>query len=346
MNNIYCIYEESTIRDAMEKIDKNLIGAVFVVSKTNKVLGIVTDGIIRRAILKDFILSDKITKIYSDEFKSVSKFVSKKKAKDIMLKYRIRQIPILGDDNSFEGIYFLDDIIKHDIKKNYVFILAGGLGTRLRPLTEILPKPMLELGGKPILLRIIESFKEYGFINFIISLNYKGEIIEEYFGNGKNFGVNIEYVKESRKLGTAGSIDLAREKLVDDFIVINGDIITGVDYENMLEHHQKSNNKITVGTRLYEYKIPYGVLVTDEISISSLEEKPTYCYNVNAGIYALKPEVIKNIPCNEEYNMTQLIESVIQEDGKCGVYNITEYWADIGQMDDFKRANEEVNRFF
>lgn len=345
-NDVYCVSVNSTLKDTMKSIDKNLIGAALVTDDEGRVRGIITDGIIRRAILKGFKIEDSIKKIYSSEFKYIDKRVNKKKAKEIMLKYNIRQLPLLDEERKLQELYFLDDIISYDEKENYVFILAGGLGTRLRPLTENVPKPMLKIGGKPILERIIEQFKEFGFKNFIISLNYKGEIIEEYFKDGREFHVNIEYVRENKKLGTAGSIKLAERKITKPFIVINGDILTGIDFDAFLNYHEENNFDITVGARNYEMKVPYGVMNTEDNLIKSLEEKPTYTFYINSGVYALNENVVKYIPENEEYNMTDLVEAIINNNEKAGVYQITEYWSDIGRMEDFKKANEDVKKFF
>lgn len=330
----------------MESIDKNLIGAVFITDSNSKVIGVVTDGNVRRAILKGYRIEDSVKNIYHTDFKYVNTLVSKQKVKEKMLKYNIRQLPLLDEQGKLIDLYFLDNIISYEKKDNYVFILAGGLGTRLRPLTENMPKPMLKIGGKPILERIIEQFKEYGFSNFIISINYKGEIIEEYFKDGKEFDVNIQYVKEEKKLGTAGSINLAKDKLNKDFVVINGDILTGIDFECMLNHHIENKYQVTAGARNYEMKVPYGVMITENKFIKSLEEKPTYNFYINSGVYVLSKDVIKYIPDDKEYDMTNLIEDVIKNEGKCGTYNITEYWSDIGQIEDYKKANEDVNKFF
>jgi dTDP-glucose pyrophosphorylase len=342
----YCISENETIKETMQTIDRNLIGGAFVVDENTKVKGVVTDGNIRRALLKGYNLNDSIYGIYSENYKYVNKFVSKKKVKEMMLKYKIRQVPVLDDYGRIIDLYFLDDILSYDEKDNYVFILAGGLGTRLRPLTENMPKPMLKLGEKPILENIIEQFKEYGYRKFIISLNYKGNIIEDYFGDGREFDVKIEYVKETKKLGTAGSIALAKDKLTKPFIVINGDILTSIDFDALLSHHVTNNFDITVGARNYEIKVPYGVMVIKENLITSLEEKPTYSFHINSGVYVLSESVTKYIPENQMYNMTDLIEDVIQNNGRAGIYKITEYWSDIGQIDDFKKANEDIKKFF
>lgn len=342
----YCIGASSTIKEAMKVIDKNLTGGALVVNENNELVGTITDGDIRRAILKGCSINEGIENTYFKNFKFVTEQHSKKKAKEYMLNNKIRQVPVIDKDKKLIDLYFLDDIISYDKKDNYVFILAGGLGTRLRPLTETVPKPMLTVGDKPILELIIEQFKEYGFRNFIISLNYKGEIIEEYFKDGKEFDVNIEYIRETKKLGTAGSISLVNEKFTKPFIVINGDILTGIDFDKFLNHHIKNNFNITVGVRNYEINIPYGVLVTDNMLIESLEEKPTYKFHINGGVYAVNPEITKYIQQDKVYNMTDLIEDAMNNEYKSGIYEITEYWTDIGQIDDYRKANTDIHKFF
>jgi len=342
----YCIGTNSTIKEAMKVIDKNLTGGALVVNENNELVGTITDGDIRRAILKGRSINEGIESTYFKNFKFVTEQHSKKKAKEYMLSNKIRQVPVIDKNKKLIDLYFLDDIISYDKKDNYVFILAGGLGTRLRPLTETVPKPMLTVGDKPILELIIEQFKEYGFRNFIVSLNYKGEIIEEYFKDGKEFDVNIEYIRETKKLGTAGSIALVKEKFTKPFIVINGDILTGIDFDKFLNHHMKNNFNITVGVRNYEINVPYGVLVTDNMFIESLEEKPTYKFHINGGVYAVNPEITKYIQEDEVYNMTDLIEDAMRNEYKSGIYEITEYWTDIGQIDDYRKANTDIHKFF
>jgi dTDP-glucose pyrophosphorylase len=342
----YCIGVNSTIKEAMVVIDKNLTGGALVVNEESELVGTITDGDIRRAILRDCSINESIEGTYFKKFKFVTEMHSKKKAKEYMLSNNIRQVPVIDSDKKLTDLYFLDDILSYDIKENYVFILAGGLGTRLMPLTENVPKPMLKVGDKPILELIIDQFKEFGFRNFIISVNYKGEIIEDYFKNGSEFGVNIEYIRETKKLGTAGSIALVKEKFTKPLIVINGDILTGIDFEKFLNHHMKNRFNITVGVRNYEMIVPYGVVNTDNMLIESLEEKPTYNFNISGGVYAINPEIIKYINEDEVYNMTDLIEDAINNNHTSGVYEITEYWKDIGQIEDYRKANRDIHKFF
>lgn len=342
----YCIYENDTIKNAMKKIDKNLIGAALVLDDEKKVIGIVTDGDIRRAILSDKVLENKIIDIYNKNFKYVTENQSKKKAKEFMISNKIRQLPVLDENYKLKDMYFLDDLACCENKDNYVFILAGGLGTRLRPLTETVPKPMLLVGDKPILEVIIEQFKNYGFNNFIISLNYMGEIIENHFKDGKHMGVNIKYVKETKKLGTAGSIRLASKIFKKPFIVINGDILTGMDFDAFLMYHKTGSFDITVGVRNYEINVPYGVINAENNIIKSLKEKPSFSYFINSGVYVVNPNLIKLIPDGKIYNMTDLINDSLKCNHKSGVYNISEYWVDIGQHEEYKKANEDFNKVF
>ena len=183
-------------------------------------------------------------------------------------------------------------------------------------------------------------------MNFIISINYKGEIIEEYFKDGSEFDVNIEYIKETKKLGTAGSIALVKQKFTKPFIVINGDILTGIDFDKFLNHHMENNFNITVGVRNYEVNVPYGVVVTDNMLIESLEEKPTYNFNINGGVYVVNPDIVKYIKEDEVYNMTDLIDDAISNKCTSGIYEISEYWKDIGQIEDYRKANADVHKFF
>lgn len=342
----YCLNKHSSIKEALQVIDKNVTGAAVVLNDNVEIYGIVTDGDIRRALLKGLNLNDEVQEICNTNYKFLESCVSKKKAKEFMLQHKIRQIPIINEEKKLIDIYILDDLLSYDKKDNYVFILAGGLGTRLRPLTENVPKPMLEIGGKPILERIINQFKDYGFFNFLISINYKGEVIEDYFKDGKNFDVNIKYIKETKKLGTAGSIKLAKNTINKPFIVINGDILTSIDFDYFLKYHMDNKFQITVGVRNYEIKVPYGVMVSDNLNIKEIKEKPVYSFNINSGVYAMDPSAIDYIPENEFYNMTDLINDILKHKKNAGIYNISEYWSDIGRMDDFNKANDEVDKIF
>lgn len=256
-------------------------------------------------------------------------------------------LPIVNENKKVISYFEIDDLIDFNKldKDNPVLIMAGGLGTRLLPLTENIPKPMLKVGNKPILETIISQFKNYGFKNIFISVNYKADIIENYFKDGKEFGVSIKYIKENRRLGTAGAIKLAEKYLKNPFFVINGDIITNVNFYNLLKYHSENSYKMTIGSRIYETQIPYGVLNIKNSTVTSIDEKPISNYLVSGGVYVLNPELIKNIPENQYFDITQLIDVSISNNEKVGSYPITDYWMDIGKLDDYQKANNDVKNF-
>jgi len=341
--------EQVTIREVLKKLDLNAMGTVIVVDDNNKLLGTITDGDIRRALLRGMIIEDKITDIYKkDCFFFVQGQYNEDDARELFNDFNIRVIPIVGEDKSIEG--FLNNkefhmLRKHD-EKTPVLIMAGGLGSRLKPLTDDIPKPMLKVGNKPIIQTIIEQFRGKGYKNILISVNYKAEIIEDYFGDGSNFGVNITYIREEKRLGTGGAIKLAEKYLDRPFFVINGDILTNVKFNNMIDFHKKNNFVMTIGSRIYELQVPYGVLNMDELSVSSLVEKPVYTYFVNGGIYVLNPDVINYIPNGEYFDITQLIDKLLLDEQNVGSFPIHEYWMDIGKLEDYHKANQEIYKYF
>lgn len=268
--------------------------------------------------------------------------------KKYFIDNKIKLIPVVDKYKKVIGYYEIDDFINYNTmeKDNPVLIMAGGLGTRLKPLTDEIPKPMLRVGNKPILQTIIEQFKEFGFTNILISVNYKADIIENYFRDGKDFGVSIKYIKETKRLGTAGAIKLAEKYLDGSFFVINGDILTNVNFHNLLQYHENSGAAMTIGSRTYETQVPYGVLSVDEACVTSLHEKPVYSYVVSGGIYVLNSEVIKNIPNNEYFDITELINKLMNGNEKVVSFPISDYWMDIGKIEDYYKANDDIQNLF
>ncbi|WP_017211315.1 nucleotidyltransferase family protein [Clostridium beijerinckii] len=342
------IQENTKIIDAMGLIDKNAKGILIVVDSFNKILGTITDGDIRRAILGEKSIKTPIKELYNKECIYVYENKNINSIKRCFIENKIKFIPVVDNNKEVIDYYEIDDFINYNTmeKDNPVLIMAGGLGTRLKPLTDEIPKPMLKVGSKPILQSIIEQFKEYGFTNILISVNYKANIIENYFRDGRDFGVSIKYIKETKRLGTAGAIKLAEEYLNKPFFVINGDILTSVSFHNMLQYHQNNKALMTVGSRVYETQVPYGVLGVEETCITSLHEKPVYSYNVSGGIYVLNPEVIKNIPRNEYFDITELINKIINENGRISSFPISDYWIDIGKVEDYYKANDDIHNLF
>ena len=219
--------------------------------------------------------------------------------------------------------------------------MLGGLGTRLRPLTNEIPKPMLKVGNKPIVETIVDSFKQYGYKNFIFSVNYKKEVIQNYFQTGEAFGVYIDYVEEEKRMGTAGALSLIENRPVEPFFVMNGDLLTQVNFNQLMQFHVEQGAVATMCVREYEYQVPYGVIETNGTDLIAIKEKPIHRSFVNAGIYVLSPEVFEYIPHDMFYDMPTLFDALIAAGKKTSVFPIHEYWLDIGQVDDFQRANEK-----
>lgn len=344
-NNIF-IFENNSIIDALNKINDNNTGTVIVIDEDRKLLGTLTDGDIRRALINNLPLCSSIENIYNRNCKYVCGNFSEEDIQSILKMY-IKVIPVV-DTNKIviDYVELKDFFYKEDSKENSVLIMAGGLGTRLRPLTDDIPKPMLKVGDKPILQIIIEQFRKYGYKNIFISVNYKSDFIKSYFRDGSDFGVNIKYIEENKRLGTAGAIRLAEKYLGNSFFVINGDILTNVNFESLMEYHTKHKFDMTIGSRSYEMQVPYGVICMKELCVTSLDEKPIYNFIVNGGVYVLNPNIIKNIPKDEYYDITQLINMLINENRRIGSFPIEEYWMDIGKIEDYHKANEDIKNIF
>ncbi len=340
--------ENSSIKEALEIIDKGSIKFAIVVDNNDRLLGTITDGDIRRGILAGKGIDDTIKSIYFKKPTVATLKDSKDDIINICTTKKIYQIPIVNEDNKVIDIVILDELLKPKVRGNKVILMVGGLGTRLRPLTNNTPKPMLPVGGKPILQTIVEKFVKHGFINIIMCVGYKSNIIQDYFGDGSKFGANIEYVLEDKRMGTAGALSLLNEAQLpkEPFFVMNGDLLTNVNFENLLYFHTKSNSLATMCVREYSYQVPYGVVNVKDNYISSIEEKPTFSFFVNAGIYMLNPKAIDFIPKNEFYDMPTLFEELIKNNKKTTSFPLKEYWLDIGHIEEYEKANKEYKEVF
>ena len=338
----------STIREALQIIDSGAVKFAIVVDKNDKLIGTITDGDIRRAILDGKNLDDTIETIYFKEPTVVTINHSKEEIINLCTSKKIYQIPVIDDDGHVVSIHLLDELLKPDIHPNKVVLMVGGLGTRLRPLTENTPKPMLHVGGKPILQTIVEKFVSYGFVNIVMCVGYKSNIIQDFFGDGSKFGANIEYVLEEKRMGTAGALSLLKneKKPKEPFFVMNGDLLTNVNFEHLLEFHQENNAMATMCVREYDFQVPYGVVNVENGKILSIEEKPTQKFFVSAGIYMLSPECLKHIPENEFYDMPTLFEKLIELQKNIISFPLREYWLDIGRIEEYEKANLEYKSVF
>lgn len=337
---------KTTILDTMKQIDQTALQIALVVDEEYKLLGTVTDGDVRRGILKGIPLNEPISRIMNTNPSTLSEESSFNNIKRMFKKKKLRQIPLVDKNNRIIDLLFSDTLLDNVALDNWVVLMAGGLGTRLKPLTENVPKPMLTVGSKPILQSILENFIDFGFHQFFFSVNYKKELIKNYFGNGLKWGISIDYLDENQRLGTAGALSLFKEKPTKPIIVMNGDILTKVNFQQLLQFHEENKSIATMCVREYNYQIPYGVVRTDGTNLSSIEEKPTETYFVNAGIYIINPEALEHIPNGEFYDMPTLFETLIEKNKKTSVFPIREYWIDIGRMNDFERANMEFSEVF
>ncbi len=338
---------ENSVGDAIKVIDESSLRTALVVDEHFKLLGIVTDGDIRRGLLRGVNLDSNICEVVNRTPKVSTMESSKKERLAILKEHDLLSLPIVNDLNEVVGLDLLPSLTEKNVKNNIVFLMAGGFGQRLRPLTEDCPKPLLNVGSKPILESILDRFSSFGFHNFYLSLHYLPEKIKSHFGNGENWDVSIKYVHEETPLGTAGALSLLPETIPDEpIIVMNGDLLTKVNFENLLEFHKSSMNQITMAVREYSFQVPYGVVKHTAGRIESLEEKPKHQFFVNAGIYVIEPNVIKSMARNKKVDMTELLDQQLSEKKNLSMFPIHEYWLDIGQMNDFKTAQREFERHF
>lgn len=336
----------STIKEALQIIDSGAMQIALVVDESDKLLGTLTDGDIRRGLLKGLDLNSKVDSIVFKNPTVAKISDTKEEILKLALAKKLHQIPIVDENGKILGIQEIEELIKPKEKINRVVLMVGGLGTRLRPLTENTPKPMLEVGKKPILQTIVEKFAEYGYTNIVMCVNYKSHIIQDYFEDGTRFGVNIEYVLEEQRMGTAGALSLLKEKPTEPFFVMNGDLLTNVNFEHLHNYHISNKAMGTMCVREYDFQVPYGVVNIEDSKILSIEEKPTHKFFVSAGIYMLSPEALDYIPQNQFYDMPTLFEKIIDTKKNAISFPLREYWLDIGRIEEYKKANEEYDEVF
>lgn len=335
----------TSIREVLETIDRGTMQIALVV-ENERLVGTITDGDIRRAILAGRGLDDSIAGTFNA--RPVKGYVSQPK-EDLLqmaLASGVKQVPMVDGDGLLVGIEFVEDYLRVSEKPNRVVVMAGGLGTRLRPLTDKTPKPLLKVGSKPILETILRNFTRYGFRNIFLSVNYKAEQIQDYFQDGQAFGAKLRYLVETQRLGTAGALSLLPEDPEEPVIIMNGDLLTNVNFEHLLNYHLLSGASATMCVRDYELQVPYGVVHTEGATIQNIEEKPIHRYYVNAGIYVLSPEVLRQIPRDSFFDMPQLFQKLIKDKVKTCSFPVREYWMDIGQPADFEQANDEYEEVF
>lgn len=337
----------SSLETAIQVLQSGAMRVVLVVDRNRKLLGTVTDGDIRRALIKHVEMQCEVEKVMNSEPITALVSDSPDAVMFKMKKQDLLHIPLVDNEDTLVGLETLQHLLSVKRYDNPVFLMAGGFGTRLRPLTEKKPKPLLNVGGQPILETIIKRFIESGFHNFYISTHYKAEMIREHFGDGANWGIKIEYLHEDKPLGTAGSLGLLPDSIPDlPLIMMNSDLLTRVNFEHLLDFHHQEGGVATMCVREYDFQVPYGVVKGEGNKVTSIAEKPVQQLFINAGIYVIEPSLIDFVERYSYLDMPNLLEDAIQKKEGVSMFPIHEYWLDIGRMSEYKQAHEDYSMEF
>lgn len=346
-NAKYFVQENGTVIDSMRAINEGGYQIAVIINGDGILCGVVTDGDIRRGLLRGIVMSESVSTVMNTNPTLATPNTDTESLRKLMHENGIRQIPIVDEMKKVLSVVTLEQLVNEkEERENSVILMVGGLGSRLGELTEKCPKPMLKVGDKPILEIILGNFKEQGFKNFFFSVNYRSEMIEEHFGDGSAFGVNIEYIRETERMGTVGSLSLFKPKNNLPVIVMNGDLLTQVSFSRLLAHHQKQSFDACMCVRQYDYQIPFGVVHVNGYVVSRVEEKPSASCLVSAGIYVLNPKLLEMIPHGAYLDMPTFFDQLISLQNKVGVFPVHEYWLDIGRKDDFYKAELEYFKRF
>lgn len=337
---------EASILDTVKAIDEGSMQIALVVDTDGRLMGTVTDGDVRRGVLKGISFDQPSAKIMNANAISVAASEGREGALGLMRSLSIHQIPVVDEAGRVVGIEWIDELFQPGEDDTWVVLMVGGLGKRLRPLTEDIPKPMIPVGGRPLLETIIRSFTAQGYKRFFLSVNYKSDMIRNHFGDGSRIDARIEYIEEQTQMGTAGALGLLPERPPAPMIVMNGDLLTSVNYRSLMQFHRDHDAKATMCAREYSFQVPYGVLDTDGHRLTGIVEKPVQSFFVNGGIYVIAPDALDLIPTDSSFDMPQLFEAVIAEGSEAVVFPIREYWLDIGRFDDLEQARIEYEQVF
>jgi len=335
---------DTSILQALEIIDQGSVQIALIADSSRRLIGTLTDGDVRRGILRGVSLQEPVSVIMNKEPTTATEDMDRDMLLTLMQTRNLRQIPVLDDSGRIIRLELLEELLERNSLDNWVVLMAGGLGTRLGELTKDTPKPLLRVGKKPILEVILENFISHGFHKFYISVNYRANMIRDYFGDGSRWGVEIRYIHEQKRLGTAGALSLIEELPSKPLIVMNGDLLTKVNFRQLIDFHSETDSKATMCVREYEIQVPYGVVKVDNHRLCSIEEKPLQRFFISGGIYVIDPCVLRYIPKDTFYDMPTLFDELISHKEITSVFPIREYWIDIGRIDDFEKANIEIYR--
>lgn len=339
----------ATVRDAIAALEQGAVGIALVVDADNRLLGTVTDGDVRRAILRDVSLDDGVEEVLarpegSPYHHPVTAPADTPDDELLALMHikTVHQIPLIDPGGRVLGLATMSELTRRRSLGIPAMIMAGGFGTRLHPLTENMPKPLLPIGGKPILAWIIEGLCSHGITDIWISTHFHADQIHHHFGDGSRWDASIRYVHEQEPMGTAGALSLLPERFTTPFLVMNADLLTRLNYRSLYRFHVDVGAVMTVCVKEHHVQVPFGVVEIENGLVRDLSEKPSRRLHINAGIYVLSPELVDYVPVNQRYNITDLIQRLLHEGKKTASFPIREYWLDIGQMPDYEQAQDDV----
>ena len=336
-----------TLEKAIHVLEREALRIVMVADEHGHLLGTVTDGDVRRALIKHHSINTPLSDAMFKGPTTASVYDDREKILDMMKSKGLLQVPIVDSKGIIVGLETLEHLLHKDRFNNPVFLMAGGFGKRLRPLTNDIPKPLLKVGNKPILETILNQFIAMGFHNFFISTHYKAEMVRAHFGDGEQWGVDIQYVHEEKPLGTAGALGLLPDVSPDmPIIMANGDLLTKVNFDRLLQFHQEQGGTATMCVRSYDLQVPYGVVESEDGRIKSIVEKPIHNFFVNAGIYVLNPSLLEMIDGHNYLDMPSFLELRIDAGDQIGMFPVHEYWLDIGRMEEYERAQCDIDGDF
>ncbi len=341
-----CISKETTIFEAIQVLNQVSQRIVMVVTEDFKLLGILIDMDIRRIILNKIPLDSPVNKVMNQNPHIVSPQTSESEMLKLMKMSECHQLPVVNDKGVVVDLITSDQVMQPNPISNQVIIMAGGLGTRLHPITHRIPKPLIEIGGTPILFILLDQLLKSGFGDFTLTLNYKSEMIRKAVKSKPTLESKVDYIVEPKRLGTAGSLGILTKKPTDSFFVINADILTNIDYTAMLDFHNSNESDITLAIRKEEQEIPYGVIDVLDFRVLNIREKPSYTYFSNVGIYIIHPKVLNLIEKNEHLDMPTLINLAIENGFNVKSFPIHEYWIDIGKPNELARAQRDYPIYF
>ncbi|MCS6292747.1 MAG: nucleotidyltransferase family protein [Nitrospira sp.] len=331
----------ATIQQAIGNLNEVAIRIVLVINDKGELEGTISDGDIRRGLLKGLDLNSPITGVIHRNALVVPPGMGHDLVMRVMIANKIQQIPVVDEQNRVVGLHLWDEIVAPAARPNVMVIMAGGMGTRLRPHTESCPKPMLPVAGKPMLEHIMERAKLEGFTRFVLAINYLGHMIEEHFGDGARMGVRVDYLREQAPLGTVGALSLLTPRPDRPFVVTNGDVMTDIRYGELLDFHVRHHAIATMAVRVHEWQHPFGVVQTKGIDIVGFEEKPVARSHINAGVYVLDPAALNALKAGEHCDMPVLFERLQAQAMRTVAYPMHEPWLDVGRLEDLNLAREQ-----